>query len=396
MHDTADIVIIGGGLEGLAIAWSLAERGAGNVRVVEAGTLCSGMTAKSSGVVRCHYGIPSLAAMARFGTEVFTHAEESLGTDVGFRNTGYLVGVGAGDEAALHANVALQRDVGVTVELPDRDRAAELWPGAYLDDLTAFAYEPHGGHGDAYLTGMAYAKRARERGVRVHQNTPVEALRTGRDGAVTGVVLGGGERIDAGRVVLAAGPWSPRLADTVGIDLPIRAQRAEIVLVDAGESHRDVPAFSDLVRLQYFRGEPSGELLVGNSDHTDPVFADPDNYANRAKPHEIDTMISKLDHRLPSMPNPRVTTSYAGCYDVTPDYNPIIGSSPVDNLFVAAGFSGHGYKISPAVGRLAADLLLDGASSDPAIDAADFRFTRFAENDPLRSRNPYRTAGQMR
>ncbi|MER5390169.1 FAD-dependent oxidoreductase [Saccharopolyspora sp. NPDC002686] len=396
MAGTTDIVIVGGGLEGLAIAWSLAERGGVGVTVLERGTLCSGMTAKSSGIVRCHYGVPSLAAMARDGAEVFSSAEQILGADVGFRRTSYIVGVGEVNAASLRANVAMHRELGIEVELVDHDAVAQLWPGMRLDDFAAFAHEPGGGHGDAYLTGMAFAKRARELGVQILQGTPVEALRIGPGGDVIGVELGNGDRIDAGAVVLASGVWSPELAGPAGLDLPIRPQREQILLVGTGEPLRDVPVFSDLVNLQYFRGEPSGELLVGNSDHSSPEFADPDDYSNRADPGFVEVNIGKLDHRLPAMPDPRIASSYAGCYDVTPDYNPIIGPAPVENLFLAVGFSGHGYKISPAVGKLAADLLLDGASSEPSVDAADFRFERFAEGRPLVSRNPYRGAGEMR
>jgi sarcosine oxidase subunit beta len=122
----------------------------------------------------------------------------------------------------------------------------------------------------------------------------------------------------------------------------------------------------------------------------------PDNYVNRTDLDFIESAIGKLDHRFPSMPDPRITASYAGCYDVTPDYNPIIGPADVPGLFIAAGFNGHGYKISPAVGRLVADLLIDGTSSDPAIEGTDFRLARFPEGKPLVSAYPYIGAGQMR
>lgn len=96
------------------------------------------------------------------------------------------------------------------------------------------------------------------------------------------------------------------------------------------------------------------------------------------------------------MPDPRITSSYVGAYDVTPDYNPIIGPSPVDGLFLATGFSGHGYKISPAVGKLVAELVTDGSTTLPNVDPRDFRYSRFAENDLLVSLNPYEGAGEMR
>lgn len=392
----ARIVIVGGGLEGLSIAWQLAERGETDVLVLERDTLCAGMTGKSSGIVRCHYGVPSLAAMAWHGVEVFTRADEIFGTDIGFRQTGYVVGVGENNVEPLHANVEMHRALGVPVDLVDADTVQSLWPGIHLDDFAGFAYEPLGGHGDAYLTGMAYGARARTLGARIRQSTNVVRLISDDFGAVRGVLCDDGTEILCETVVLATGVWSPALAATAGVPLPIRAQREQLVLVDQGEPTLDVPTFSDLVHLQYVRREPNGHLLVGNSDHSDPEIADPDAYLNRATEDFVESAIGKLERILPDMSDPRLASSYAGCYDITPDYNPIIGPAPAAGLFLAVGFSGHGFKISPAVGRLVADLLLDGISSDPAVDGNDFRYGRFDEGKPLASRHPYAGAGEMR
>ncbi|MGW4248544.1 NAD(P)/FAD-dependent oxidoreductase, partial [Nocardia sp. NPDC004722] len=182
MTHTAEFLIIGGGLEGLAIAWSLAERGATDVVVLERNTLCSGMTGKSSGVVRCHYGVPALAAMSWWSVPFFENAAEILGDDLGFRQCGYVVGVGADNVDPLKANVAMQQELGIAVEFIGAPEMAELWPGLRLDDFAAFAYEPRGGRGEAYLTGMAFGAAARERGVRIRQQSEVVALleRSGR------------------------------------------------------------------------------------------------------------------------------------------------------------------------------------------------------------------------
>jgi sarcosine oxidase subunit beta len=394
--EAVQYLVVGGGLEGLSIAWSLAQRGATDVMVVERDSLCSGMTAKSSAVVRCHYGNASLAAMAWYGVQVFERAQELFGDDIGFRQCGYVVGVGGDDVNALKANVAMQQEVGVAVDFLGHDAVAELWPGAQLDDFAAFAYEPRGGRGEAYNTGMAYAAAARALGVQIRQYTPVATLLAQSDGPVYGAVLADGSEIHSDTVVLAAGPWAPMLGATVGVDIPIRTQRAQVVLVDQGEPTPPVPVFSDLVGLQYICREPNGDLLVGNSDHSNPQFVDPDDYPNRADDDAIETVVTKLGHRLPDMPDPRISSTYGGGYDVTPDYNPIIGPAPRDGLFLATGFSGHGFKISPAVGRLAADLLVDGATNLADVTALDFRYSRFAEGDLLTSPHPYVGAGTMR
>ncbi|MET7772481.1 FAD-dependent oxidoreductase [Nocardia sp. NPDC005366] len=396
MIETHSYVIVGGGLEGLAIAWSLADRGETDIVVLERDTLCSGMTGKSSGVVRCHYGVPSLAAMAWYGVDIFTRAAEIFGDDMGFQQCGYVVGVGADNLEPLHANVAMMRDLGIDVRLIDHDAMGSLWPGLYLDDFAAFAYEPLGGRGEAYLAGMAFAASARTLGVRIRQSTPVRALLRRAGDVVYGVELADGSEIHASTVILAAGPWTSALAAGVGVDLDIRAQRAQLVLVDQGEPTPVVPVLSDLAGLSYLCREPNGEMLFGNSDHSAPQYIDPDNYVNRADEGTVDTAIRKLGHRLPDMPDPRITGSYVGAYDVTPDFNPVIGPAPVDGLFLAAGFSGHGYKISPAVGRLVADLVTDGKTDMPNVDPHDFRYSRFAEGDPLVSPHPYHGAAEMR
>jgi sarcosine oxidase, subunit beta len=168
------------------------------------------------------------------------------------------------------------------------------------------------------------------------------------------------------------------------------------VLLDPGTDPGPVPVFSDLVSLQYVRADGGGQLLFGNSDLAVPEPADPDRYLNRATGFFLDMAVGKVAHRFPGFPDAAVAGTYAGCYDVTPDFNPVVSAAPLDRLFVAAGFSGHGFKISPAVGRLVADLVLDGASSDPDVPASDLRLSRFAEGALLTSPHPYGAAGQMR
>ena len=154
--------------------------------------------------------------------------------------------------------------------------------------------------------------------------------------------------------------------------------------------------FSDLVSLQYGRPEVGGDILFGNSDLSDVEEADPDSYLNRATEAFVDLTVDKVGTRFPGFSGATIRASYAGCYDVTPDWNPVIGATALDGLFVAAGFSGHGFKISPGVGRLVADLVIDGRSADPRIPETDFRLSRFAENDLLKTPYPYVGAGQMR
>ncbi|WP_199255530.1 NAD(P)/FAD-dependent oxidoreductase [Mycolicibacterium mengxianglii] len=393
-----EVIVIGGGLEGAATAWALARRGVTDVLVLERATVGAGMTGKSSGIVRCHYGVSSLAAMSQYGLEILESAEQQFCQPVGFHRTGYVVGVGDGDVDALDANLATQRAVGVQTERIDESDVAKLWPTAYLGDFAGFAYEPRGGYGDAYMTAQAFAATARAAGVKIRQGAAVAEIVV-ETGQVRGVRLRDGEAITGGNVVLATGVWSPSFLNALGLDLPITVVREQIVMlkppVDVADVDR-LPVFSDLVSLQYVRPDIGGEILFGNSDLDTIETADPDAYSNRADSDFLAGTVEKLSHRFPGLADGAVASTYAGCYDVTPDFNPVMSRTPIAGLVLAVGFSGHGFKIAPAVGRLVADLVIDGVSSDPRIPESDFRLSRFAEGQPLTSPHPYSAAGQLR
>ncbi len=398
MTESADVVIVGGGLEGAATAWALAGRGVTDVLVVERNTVGSGMTGKSSGIVRCHYGVSSLAAMATVGLDVFEHAEDLFGHDIGFRQNGYVVGVGEPNVDSLRKSLAAQRAVGVETEELDPAEVAKMWPFADLAPFAAFAYEPRGGFGDAYQTAQAFAVSARAAGVRVRQGTAMTGLLLDGD-RVTGVRLSDGSDVSAGTVVVATGVWTKPLLAPYGVDVPIRVVREQLVMISPGvpkEAVNRLPVFSDLVSLQYIRPEPNGEVLFGNSDLSHVQDADPDDYLNRATEDFVDLTIDRVGTRFPGFADAAITGSYAGCYDITPDWNPVISHTGLDGLVVAAGFSGHGFKIAPAVGRLVADLVLDGHSSDSRIPETDFLLSRFATGDLLKTPYPYVGAGEMR
>ena len=390
-----EVVIVGGGLEGCAAAWSLARRGVRDITVIERSTVGSGGTGKSSGVVRCHYGVSSLAAMATRSLALFEQADEVLGEDVGFHQTGYVVGVGEHNIDALRASMSDQRAVGVRTEDIDHAEVARMWPVADLSPFAAFAWEERGGYGDAYQTAQAFSAAARRLGVTLRQGTGVTGIVANGARAV-GVALADGTTVSADHVVVAAGPWSVPLVAPFGIHLPITVHREQIVLIDPGRALGPVPVFSDLVSLQYIRPEGSGQLLFGNSDLADLELADPDHYSNHATEAFVDIAVEKVGTRLPGLTEASIASTYAGCYDVTPDFNPVISETPLEGLVVAAGFSGHGFKISPAVGDLIADLVLEGTSSVPEIPESDFRWSRFAEGTLLTSPHPYIGAGQMR
>ena len=196
--------------------------------------------------------------------------------------------------------------------------------------------------------------------------------------------LADGTEIAADTVVVATGVWTPAVTGAATASTcPSGWSASRLVTIAPGVEIGSVPVFSDLVSLQYIRPELGGELLFGNSDLSDVEDADPDDYLNRATEAFVEITVERVGTRFPGFTDAAITGSYAGCYDVTPDWNPVISRTDVDGLVVAAGFSGHGFKIAPAVGRLIADLVVDGRSADPRIPETDFRLSRFADGDLL-------------
>ena len=289
---------------------------------------------------------------------------------------------------SLRANVAMQRGLGIDVELIGRDEAQCLWPDAEARRLRRVRLRAPG-----RLRRRAPDRAGLRRTRRVataselRQDTAVVALEVAH-GRGVGVRLADGGRVGATHVVLAAGPWSSPLAATAGVDLPVRAQRAQILLVDPGRPPGPLPCSRTWCRCSTYAPRGPASLLLGDSDHSDPEWADPDAYRERVSDDELAVAVPKFAHRFPGFDGASLSSSYAGCYDVTPDYNPVISSCPVEGLWLCAGFSGHGYKISPSVGELMADLIVTGSSRHPDVDHRDFRWERFARRGPDREPAP--------
>lgn len=391
----SEVVIIGAGVIGTATAYALAKRGVTDVTILDRDSVGSGGTGKSAGIIRCHYGVSSVAALALASLEFFENATELLGQDIGFEQVGYLVGVGEENVEPFRASLANQQSLGVTTGEVTVDEVREMWPTAHLDDFATFCLEPRGGYGDGYATAQALASTLRSKGIAIRQGTAVAEIVVEGE-KVTGVKLADGEIVPADAVVVAAGAWSVPLMTPLGIELPIQPIFVQEVLIDPGMDLGAPPVFSDLVSMQYVHLR-NGEMLFGNSG-ADAMRAidNPDVYPSRASNQAIETTAEKALYRFPGIEDPRVSTTATGVIDATPDNNPIVSATAYEGLFVAAGMSGHGFKTSPALGQLTCDLVLDGVSSIPNVAASDFRLSRFDEGELLVSPYVYRGATGIR
>lgn len=373
---TAEAVIIGGGVMGCSILHSLACRGMTNALLLERDVLGSGSTGRSSSAIRMHYSTEVHARMAWESFKVFQNFSEIVGGECGYTRTGHLIMAGEADAETFRANVAMQQSVGIDTRLVTREEAQELAPSYYLDDCEVIAYEPLCGYADASATCASFAQRARDLGARVRLRCPATDVEVS-GGKVTAVITSEG-RIATERAVIATGPWSRRFLLRHGIDLPLEATRHEVVHLRRGtEGPAKHPGGGDIINQIYFRPEGSDLILVGNGNMED-VIEDPEIFAQRASPAFIQEIWTRLARRIPMLADAEFSTGYAGLYTSTPDSHPVMDTvDGIEGLYVCTGFSGHGFKLSPMVGILMAELMLEGQAA--SIDITPLRMSRFAE-----------------
>jgi sarcosine oxidase subunit beta len=380
---TADVVIIGGGVTGTSIAFHLAARGIRDVVVVDKSSVASGATGKSSACVRQHYSTVETCRMIRYSLDVFERFEELTGGgSCGFRRTGYLLGVDEPMRKPMEASVALQRGVGIETRLVSPPEMREIEPRLWTEDLVAGCYEPDSGYCNPAETAQGFARAARARGVRILEDTEVLSVLTEGD-HVAGVDTSRGP-IHAPRVVNAAGLWGARVGAMVGLEIPIIVCRHKISIVSWPEAaRRPHPMVYDFVTKIYTRPELGEHILVGGLDAEESHdLADPDRYKEGVSLDESTDALGRVSHRFPVLAEGRIARGYAGCFDVTPDWHPVLDRVGPEGSYVAVGFSGHGFKLSPAVGQMMAALIAEGPGAHP--DIATFRLSRFAEGKPIR------------
>jgi len=376
VKSTAEAVIIGGGVMGCSIAYNLAARGMTDVVLLERDVLGSGSTGRSTATVHSHYSIEVLARMAWHSLHVFRNFNDVVGGECGFTETGHLVFAGRGDYALMSASVALQQEAGIETSIISPRQAAEIAPEFVVDDCAAIAYEPISGYADASGTALAYATRARQMGVTMDLQSPATGLEI--DGGRVTSVVAGQDRISTSLAIVAAGPWSKNFVAPYGINLPLNVTRHEVAAfrMPSGRSN-GLPGASDLANQIYLRPEGDGLVLVGSGGPGE-IVEDPEVYGHRPTQGFIESVWSRLAKRIPIMASAEYTTGFAGLYTSTPDRLPIMDLiSGIEGLFICAGFSGHGFKLAPAVGAAMAELVLDGQAS--SIDISPLRLSRFQD-----------------
>lgn len=376
MSETAEVVIIGGGIVGSSVAYHLARQGCTDVVIIEREEKQGlGSTSKSMGGVRAQFATPINIQMSIYSIDFFSRFEEETGHTADYRAHGYLFA--ATTDAHLNylrENQEKQRSFGLNnAVLVTRDEIVGMIPQLMADDIIGGSYCPTDGFVDPNSVLTGFSKSARERGVRLQLNTEVTGLSV-KDGAIKGVKTNKGE-IVANKVVNAAGPWAARVAEMAGAQLPVTPLRRQIVKTQRCDFlPAKFPMLIDMSTGFHFRREGDAILMAWPDDQETYGFK------TAFTTEFIEKILIHAVNRVPQFADLGVNPHqcWAGMYEVSPDHHAIIGQDPgVRGLFYANGFSGHGVMHSPASGRIVADLVLHGRCH--VLDAAPLGVERFTE-----------------
>ena len=377
---TADIIVIGGGVIGCSTAYNLAKQGAKNVVLLERNAVCSGGTGRSCAIVRTHYSIPVNMHHAVESLKIFENFDKIVGGDAGFQRTGYLALGPAEYLKPMQAVFRAQNEYGIDTTVLQAGQARELHPLLQLDDVDVIGYDTMAGYCDPHLTTTSYARRAQELGVAIHSDTPVTGLELAGDLKVVHTPQGS---FESPRLALIAGPWTNSIGQMIDVTLPYVISRHKVITLKLKRPYQpNWPIVKDLTTPDkiYIRPETGDLALVGTGDHGEPID-DADALADQVDLDHVERINSLMAHRMPAFTDAAYVSGWTGPYDITPDYNPVVGPvDGVEGLFVAVGFSGHGFKLAPTIGEALAQTML-GLPARVPID--DYALDRFDQGQSL-------------
>jgi len=355
--ETADVVIVGGGIVGSSIAYHLTEAGCSNVLVVEREThQGKGSTGKSMGGVRAQFATPVNIQMSLYSIPFYASFDERLGHPAGYKPQGYLfVASSERHLQYLRTNQEKQKALGLkTARMVSADEIRSMFPQLRADDIVGGSFCSTDGFVDPYSAMVGFMARAAESGARLWRNTEVTAIHADGHG-VTGVETTSG-LVATRAVVNAAGPWAAQVAKLAEVELPVEPLRRMLVPTEPFDQFpHSAPMIIDMSNGFHFRPESLGFLLAWNDPEETPGFK------TDFEPGFIEKVLTRAAGRVPCFENLAVNPkrAWAGLYEMTPDHHPILGPvAEVPGFFLANGFSGHGVMHAPATGKILSDLIL--------------------------------------
>ena len=376
MEKTADVVIIGGGIIGVSIAYYLGKRGAKNVVLLEKDLIGMGSTGLCAGGIRRQWSTEVNMQFAMKSFEVFQNFEEEFGVSPEFHQIGYLFL--ARDEEELESfkkNIEFQNRFGVPSQILTREQVRKEWPFLNLEDVFGGAFCDTDGYAGPTEVTNAIAKEARRHGVKILEKIEVISIEVSRDRIVSVTTRDG--RMETRTVVNAAGPYAANVGKLAGVEIPVNPIRRQLFVTNPFDKiPRSVPLTIDHKQNFYFRREGECVLLSGPQDEK-PSF----NLTT-----DFDSMVQtaeKAMHRVPVFEKAKINRGWAGLYEISPDNHAILGKVPeVEGLILAVGFSGHGFQHGPAAGMTIAELIWNGKSE--SIDIDPLALTRFKEGKAIK------------
>lgn len=366
----ADVVIVGGGIIGVSVAYFLAQRGVQEVILLERGMLGQGSTAKCAGGIRSQFSTSINIEFSIASRRIFDEFEALFGVNPEFHRVGYLFL--ASEELhwrQLLGNYRLLNSFGLPPQILSPGEIERRWPFLTTGDLFGGSYSPDDGYAGPYEVLQGFAKGARKLGARLLEGVEVTGVRSSM-GRVQGVETKDGHFIASKWVVNAAGPHASQLASMAGLDLPVKPYRRQLFFTDTFEYlPEEIPLTIDLSSSWYMRREGKGLLLSGPQDaHT--------SFNENVDFDSTEWTAERSLRRCPILEKARIVRGWAGLYEVSPDHHAIIGEFPELRGFLCVnGFSGHGFQHSPAAGIVAAELIVDGKAT--TIDVSPLAPTRF-------------------
>ncbi len=365
----ADVVVVGGGVIGNSVAFHLAEAGV-DVCLLERDQLASGSTSRAAGGFRAQFSDPLNIAIGLRSIDAFVRFGERPGAEIDLHQVGYLFLLDREDDVlAFEASVALQNELGVPSRFVDLAEVRELCPIAGLGGVLAATFCPLAGYASPEAVVQGYAAGARAFGASILTGCAVTDIRR-EDLEIRSVETTLGE-IETGAVVCAAGVWSPDVARSVGIELPVQPYLREVGFTGPTPGLPDrIPFTVDFTSGFYFHREGPG-LLFGMADRDQPAGLDAP-----TDPAWLEKVLAVAERRLPALLDMGIAGGWKGHYEVTPDHNALVGESPaVARFLYATGFSGHGFLQGPAAGEIVRDLFL---RREPFVDVTPLTAERFA------------------
>ena len=371
MKNRADVVIIGGGISGCAIAYNLAKKGVKNIVVIEKNFIASGATGRCGAGIRQQWGTKMNCLIAQKSIQCFEKAQEELDydRDIEFKQGGYLILSSSREENEIFKeNVKLQNSLDIPSYFMSPDKASDIVPYLNTDIITGATFCPTDGHLNPFLATDAYYRAAKRLGVTFMLHTEVLDIVTNNH-KIESVITDKG-RIDTKIAVNVAGGQSKEVCAMAGVDLPVYSERHEILVTEPVEPMLDPMVMSFSMNI-YCQQTPHGSFIMGRGDDAE------DRASTNSTWQFLDNMSKTVTKILPPVGDIRVIRQWAGLYNITQDHQPIMGAvDQVEGLYLAVGFSGHGFMFGPMTGLLLAETIL---GEKLTIDISALSLERFKD-----------------